>query len=207
MGGETEAPLLGRSQSAVGPARRRPVLAAALGDRAPPPRPLLLACIALAILEPTCSLVGGGASARALARTRRALAAPPALPVVACVLCARTTAPDALPACLPVAAACLSVALWAGSSRRGGAIEAEAMPVRQAMMQRQRRAIGMPRGQMLDIDFLPIAYDASFGTEPESYDAPEFQVGFNGADADGASWRQYVPVAVWSDQDWFDDAG
>jgi hypothetical protein len=65
----------------------------------------------------------------------------------------------------------------------------------------------LPRGQKLDMDFLPMAYDASWATEPESYDAPEFQEAFNGADAEGASWRKYVPMAVFSDTDWFDDAG
>lgn len=38
------------------------------------------------------------------------------------------------------------------------------------MMARQRRVIRLPRAQSLDIDFLPEAYDASFATEPESYD-------------------------------------
>lgn len=42
--------------------------------------------------------------------------------------------------------------------------------VRPAMMERQHRVIRVPRTQSLDIDFLPEAYDASFGTEPESYD-------------------------------------
>jgi hypothetical protein len=69
------------------------------------------------------------------------------------------------------------------------------------------RGMYLPRGQKLDMDFLPMAYDASWATEPESYDAPEFQEAFNGADAEGASWRKYVPMAVFSDTDWFDDAG
>jgi len=107
-----------------------------------------------------------------------------------------------------VAMSCLALLALVLASHSRGAVEAEqAFVVQRPMMQRQRRVFPMPRGQSLDIDFLPEAYDASFGTEPESSDAPEIQVGFNGADADGASWRQYVPVAVWSDQDWFDDAG
>jgi len=97
------------------------------------------------------------------------------------------------------------------ASSRGRPIEAEAVLVRQAMMQKQRGAIGMPRGQMLDIDFVPIAFDVSgeypsFGTDDGA--SSEFSgTSFNAADADGTSWRQYVPIAVWSDQDWFDDAG
>ena len=102
---------------------------------------------------------------------------------------------------------CLAVATVTDPSRKGAIAAEEVAVLQKAMMHRQRRAFTMPRGQILDIDFLPEAYDASFATEPESYDAPEFQVGFNGADPEGASWRQYVPIAVWSDQDWFDDAG
>ena len=30
---------------------------------------------------------------------------------------------------------------------------------------------------------------------------------FNGADAEGASWRGLVPVAVWPDREWFDADG
>jgi len=132
--------------------------------------------------------------------------------------------------------AVMCVGMIALTSQHGGAIVAEEVVfVRPVMMERQRRIIRVPRTQSLDIDFLPEKYDASFGTEPESYDgaclvisaralrvpiardhvltpnkicaAPEFQVAFNGADPDGASWRQYVPMAVWSDQDWFDDEG
>jgi hypothetical protein len=30
---------------------------------------------------------------------------------------------------------------------------------------------------------------------------------FNGADAEGASWRGLVPVAVWPERTWFDADG
>ena len=63
---------------------------------------------------------------------------------------------------------------------------------------------GRPDGAVLDA---PAAYDESWGIAPESEDAPEFQVGFNAGDVDGESWRQYVPLAVWGDQEWYDEAG
>lgn len=66
--------------------------------------------------------------------------------------------------------------------------------------------LGQPGPGVLDVVCTQCAwrYVLTYG---RPYAAPEFQVGFNAADADGASWRQYVPMAIWSDEDWFDDAG
>eukprot|EP00960_Hanusia_phi_P054757 762763-Hanusia_phi.AAC.5 len=61
--------------------------------------------------------------------------------------------------------------------------------------------------QSLDIDYPPLPYDGSFSITPEGSDGNDYKVSFNGADVDGASWRQYVPLAVWPEVEWFDEDG
>merc|ERR1712216_503331 len=97
-------------------------------------------------------------------------------------------------------------------ARASKAIEAESLlfvrlPSSSLLAQRQRSLMDVPRGQVLDIDFIPEGFDGSWDLMRMDEDAPEIQPAFNGADADGASWRQYVPIAIWPDQDWFDEAG
>ena len=59
------------------------------------------------------------------------------------------------------ATSCLALLALALASGSRGAIEAEQVfVVPRPMMERQRRVFSLPRGQSLDIDFLPEAYDA-----------------------------------------------
>lgn len=72
---------------------------------------------------------------------------------------------------LAAAVACLVLLVIISQPRNDSTIaEEQVVFVRPRMMERQRRVIRMPRTQSLDVDFLPEAYDASFATEPESYD-------------------------------------
>ncbi|EKX53170.1 hypothetical protein GUITHDRAFT_100879 [Guillardia theta CCMP2712] len=61
--------------------------------------------------------------------------------------------------------------------------------------------------QSLDIDYPPLPYDGSFSLTPDGYDGNDYKESFNGGDVDGSSWRQYVPLAVWPEIEWFDENG
>mmetsp|Transcript_48446 Transcript_48446/g.75654 ORF Transcript_48446/g.75654 Transcript_48446/m.75654 type:complete len:96 (-) Transcript_48446:141-428(-) len=54
---------------------------------------------------------------------------------------------------------------------------------------------------------IPSAYDGSWSIMPDGYDGSDYQPGFNGGDADGANWRQFLPLVVWPDKEWFDAEG